>query len=217
MATRRDAPYIWATWLTKLLSGESHCEWSAWFRAHHKDYDRLPTDLDVAAWTLEHGQLVQTRRERLTAEGYEVFVEDDNAFRRVGKTGIIVSGKPDLVAFRDGAGVVEDCKTGRPRTSDSAQVLVYLLLFPIGNPRCAGLKLSGRVVYRSGTLDVPPESLDEAFRGRFVSLVQKVGGDRPLPKNPAWGECRFCDIGPADCLYRVDQPPESAEAETDLF
>jgi hypothetical protein len=217
MATRRDNPYIWATWLTKLLSGESQCEWSAWFRAHHKEYDRLPTDLDVAAWTLEHGELVRARRERLLAEGWDVFVEDDNAFKRVGKTGIIVSGKPDLVAFRDGRGVIEDCKTGRPRTSDTAQVLVYLLLFPIGNPRCTGVQLSGRVVYRTGTLDVPPESLDEAFRERFVALVQKVGADKPLPKNPAWTECRFCDIGPADCLYRVEQPPESAEAGTDLF
>ena len=217
MAIGRGDPYIWVTWLTKLLSGESQCEWSAWFRAHHKDYDRLPTDLDVAAWTIEHGQLVRTRREQLLAEGYEVFVEDDNAFKRVGKTGIIVSGKPDLVAFRDGNGIIEDCKTGRPRTSDTAQVLVYLLLFPIGNPRCGGLKLSGRVVYRNGALDVPPESLDDAFRERFVALVQKVGGEKPLPKNPAWTECRFCDIGPADCLYRVDQPPESAEAPTDLF
>lgn len=217
MATKRDNPYIWATWLTKLLSGESQCEWSAWFRAHHKEYDRLPTDLDVAAWTLEHGELVRARREHLLAEGWDVFVEDDNAFKRVGKTGIIVSGKPDLVAFRDGRGVIEDCKTGRPRTSDTAQVLVYLLLFPIGNPRCAGVQLSGRVVYRTGTLDVPAETLDEAFRERFVALVQKVGADKPLPKNPAWTECRFCDIGPADCLYRVEQPPESAEAGTDLF
>jgi hypothetical protein len=71
MAIRRGDPYIWVTWLTKLLSEESQCEWSAWFRAHHKDYDRLPTDLDVAAWTLEHGQLVRTRREQLLAEGYE--------------------------------------------------------------------------------------------------------------------------------------------------
>jgi hypothetical protein len=217
MPTRRTGPYIWATWLTKLLSGESQCEWSAWFRAHHKDYDRRPTDLDVAAWTLEHGQLVQSRREQLLADGYDVFVEDDNAFKRVGKTGIIVSGKPDLVAFRDGIGVIEDCKTGRPRTSDTAQVLVYLLLFPIGNARCAGAKMSGRIVYRSGALDVPAESLDSAFRERFVTLVQRVGGEKPLPKNPAWTECRFCDIGPVDCLYRVDQPPESAEAPTDLF
>jgi hypothetical protein len=217
MPKTRETPYIWATWLTKLLSGESQCEWAAWFRAHHKGYDRLPTDLDVAAWTLEHGQLVQTRREQLLSEGYEVFVEDDNAFKRVGKTGIVVSGKPDLVAFRDGAGVIEDCKTGRPRTSDSAQVLVYLLLFPIGNPRCAGLKLSGRVVYRSGLLDVPLDALDASFRDRFTALVQRVGGEKPLAKSPAWAECRHCDIGPTDCLYRVDQPPESAEASTDLF
>lgn len=217
MATRRDEPYIWATWLTKLLSGESQCEWSAWFRAHHKDYDRLPTSLDVAAWTLEHGELVRARRDQLLAQGYDVTVEDDNAFRRVGKTGIVVSGKPDLVALRDAEGVIEDCKTGRPRSSDSAQVLVYMLLYPIGNPRCAGARFTGRVVYRSGALDVPAESLDAAFRDRFVSLVQRIGGDKPLPKNPAWADCRFCDIGSADCLYRVDQPPESAEAETDLF
>jgi len=92
-----------------------------------------------------------------------------------------------------------------------------MLLFPIGNARCVGVHLSGRVVYRSGTLDVPAESLDASFRERFVALVQKVGGDKPLTKNPAWADCRFCDIGPGDCLYRVDQPPESAEAETDLF
>ncbi len=217
MPTRRTNPYIWATWLTKLLSGESQCEWSAWFRAHHKDYDRLPTDLDVAAWTFEHGELVRSRREHLLSEGFQVSVEEENAFRRVGRTGIVVSGKPDLVAFRDGTAIIEDCKTGRPRTSDTAQVLVYLLLFPIGNPRCAGVKMSGRVVYRTGTLDVPAESLDDTFRERFVALVQKVGGEKPLPKNPAWTECRFCDIGPVDCLYRVDQPPESAEAPTDLF
>ncbi len=195
MATRRTDPYIWATWLTKLLSGESQCEWSAWFRAHHKDYDRLPTDLDVAAWTLEHGELVRARRDKLLAEGYEVFVEDDNAFRRVGKTGIIVSGKPDLVAFRDGQGVIEDCKTGRPRTSDSAQVLVYLLLFPIGNPRCAGLRMSGRVVYRSGSLDVPAAraaggrreaAREEPRVGRVPFLRHRPGG-LPLPRRPAAG------------------------------
>ncbi|MEW5826112.1 MAG: PD-(D/E)XK nuclease family protein [Candidatus Bipolaricaulota bacterium] len=217
IAMRRGEPYIWVTWLTKLLAGENQCEWAAWFRAHHKDYDRLPADLDVAAWTLEHAELVQKRRECLLRDGYQVFVEDENAFKRVGKTGIVVSGKPDLFAVLDRNGVIEDCKTGRPRASDAIQVLVYLLLFPIGNPRCAGVEMSGRVVYRTGALDVTVNDLDEGFRARFTSLVQRIGGDKPLPKNPVWTECRYCDIGPADCLYRVDQPPESAQAETDLF
>jgi len=217
MAQRRTEPYIWVTWLTKLLAGESRCEWSAWFRAHHTDYDKLPIDFDLARWTIDHNEMVGERRERLLADGYEVYVEAENAFKRVGRTGIVVSGKPDILAIREGAGFLEDCKTGRPRTSDQLQVLVYMLLLPIGNPRCAGIDLSGRVVYRSSTVEIPASGLDKAFRTRFVDLVHRVGGDRPLPKAPSWSECRWCDIGPADCLYRVSEPPESIEAETDLF
>ncbi|MEN6369511.1 MAG: PD-(D/E)XK nuclease family protein [Thermotogota bacterium] len=217
MAVRRTDPYIWVTWLTKLLAGESQCEWAAWFRAHHSDYDRLPSDFDLAAWTVEHNELVQLRREQLLDEGWQVYVEDENAFKRIGKTGIVVSGKPDILSLRDGKAIIEDCKTGRPRTSDQLQVLVYMLLLPIGNPRCTGVKLSGRVTYRSGAMDIPLTSLDAVFRAKFVELVQRIGGEKPLPKNPVWSECHWCDIGPADCLYRVDQPPESAEAQTDLF
>jgi len=217
MREQRDAPYIWVTWLTKLLAGEALCEWSAWFRAHHKTYDRLPVDFDVASWTVEHNELVSARREQLRDAGYRVYVEDENAFKRIGKTGIVVSGKPDILAVREKEGVIEDCKTGRPRTSDQLQVLTYMLLLPIRDPRCSGVTLSGRVVYKSSTVDIPTTALDDAFRARFVALVQKVGGQSSLPKAPSWSECRWCDIGPADCLYRVTEPPESAEAETDLF
>ena len=217
MAVLRSEPYIWVTWLTKLLSGESMCEWSSWFRAHNKDYDKLPMEFDVATWTIDHRELVNARREQLLDDGYTVHVEDENAFRRIGQTGIVVSGKPDILAIKDNLGVIEDCKTGRPRTSDQLQVLVYMLLLPIRNPRCENISLSGRVVYKTNGVDIPAAGLDEKFRERFVEMVRKVGGDKPLPKSATWSECRWCDIGPADCLYRVSEPPESAEAETDLF
>jgi len=217
MAQRRTEPYIWVTWLTKLLAGEARCEWSAWYRAHFTDYDKLPIDFDLARWTIEHNELVNERREQLLDGGYDVYVEEENAFKRRGKTGIFVSGKPDVLAIRDRTGFVEDCKTGRPRTSDPLQVLVYMLLLPIGNPRCDKVTLSGRVVYRTSSVDVPASGLDEGFRARFAELVHRVGDEKPLPKAPAWSECRWCDIGPADCLYRVSEPPESLEAETDLF
>ena len=193
------------------------CEWSAWFRAHHKDYDKLPMDFDLAAWMIDHRELVNARREQLLDEGYTVHIEDENAFKRIGQTGIVVSGKPDILAIKDSEGVIEDCKTGRPRTSDQLQVLVYMLLLPIRNLHCENIALSGRVVYKTNSVDIPPRGLDETFRERFVNMVRKVGGDKPLPKLPAGAECRWCDIGPADCLYRVSEPPESAEAETDLF
>ncbi len=31
MALPREHPYIWATWLARLLAGEAHCEWAGWF------------------------------------------------------------------------------------------------------------------------------------------------------------------------------------------
>ena len=217
MSVERNEPYIWVTWLTKLLAGESTCEWSAWFRAHHKDYDKLPIDFDLARWTVEHNELVNARRKTLLDEGFQVYVEEENAFKRRGRTGIVVSGKPDILAIREGRGVIEDCKTGRPRTSDQLQVLSYMLLLPIKNDRTADVIVDGRVVYKTGSVDVPAQALDAAFRERFVALVHRVGGEKPLAKVPAWSECRWCDIGPRDCLYRVNEPPESVEAETDLF
>jgi len=217
MAVLRSEPYIWVTWLTKLLAGESMCEWSSWFRAHNKNYDKLPGDFDLATWTIDHRELVNARREQLLDDGYEVHIEDENAFKRIGKTGIVVSGKPDIFAIKEDVGVIEDCKTGRPRTSDQIQVLVYMLLLPIRNPLCENISISGRAVYKTNSVDIPTSGLNETFRERFVDMVRKVGGDKPLPKSPTWAECRWCDIGPADCLYRVSEPPESAEAKTDLF
>ena len=38
MPTRRKFPYIWTTWLPRLLTGENSCEWAAWFKAHHESW-----------------------------------------------------------------------------------------------------------------------------------------------------------------------------------
>ena len=29
---RKDGPYIWVTWLNKLITGDQSCEWAYWFR-----------------------------------------------------------------------------------------------------------------------------------------------------------------------------------------
>ena len=36
MPQRRDQPYIWTTWLPKLLTGENSCEWAIWFKANYQ-------------------------------------------------------------------------------------------------------------------------------------------------------------------------------------
>ena len=42
---RKHGPYIWVTWLTRLLAGENSCEWAAWFRAQHESWSwtRVPS------------------------------------------------------------------------------------------------------------------------------------------------------------------------------
>ena len=38
---RKDGPYIWVTWLNKLITGDQSCEWAYWFR----------TQFDSNSWT----------------------------------------------------------------------------------------------------------------------------------------------------------------------
>lgn len=38
MVIRKEkGDYIWITWLAKLLSGETVCEWQYWFKAHFSE------------------------------------------------------------------------------------------------------------------------------------------------------------------------------------
>ena len=57
-STPRDFPYIWATWLTKLLTGENSCEWAVWFKAHYQDWTRTPSEFSQAEWMLNHGDFL---------------------------------------------------------------------------------------------------------------------------------------------------------------
>jgi hypothetical protein len=95
VATKRSMPYVWATWITKLLAGERQCLWAAWFRAHHR-YDKLPRDAALAAWTSEHTAMCGTCGRSLIMDGYNVRVEKQNDFKLVGRSGAVLSGKPDI-------------------------------------------------------------------------------------------------------------------------
>ena len=65
MPQRREHPYIWATWLPRLLTGENSCEWAIWFKAHYQDWTRQPSDFDQAKWVLDHTALVNEAHQQL--------------------------------------------------------------------------------------------------------------------------------------------------------
>lgn len=214
MKEERDNPYVWASWISKLMAGENQCKWAAWFHAHYKA-DKVPSDFNSATWTAEHNQLLQNRKKALQAEGFTVYVEDQNSFRLVSKSGITVSGKADIVAIKEDEAYVEDCKTGNPKHSDHMQVLIYMLALPRAAPHCGGKSFEGRVVYKDSVVDVPSAKINESLKVLFKETVRDVGGSEPLEKVPSWNECRYCDITKVDCPERVAAEP--AAKDHDLF
>src|SRR5439155_7966957 len=94
----RDSSYVWVTWLPRLLAGQSHCEWAAWFRAHHSDYEKGTRNFDFAAHNAQHAEMVRDRAQELRREGCFVTIEDQNSFAVRGHTGSVLGGKPDILA-----------------------------------------------------------------------------------------------------------------------
>ncbi len=39
-------PYLWPTWLSRFQTDENSCEWAIWFKAHHAEWIRQPSDCD---------------------------------------------------------------------------------------------------------------------------------------------------------------------------
>jgi hypothetical protein len=211
----RSSPFIWISWLSKLMAGEKQCQWACWFRSHYR-WDKLPSHCDLAKWTAEHAQLLRSRRAALEAEGFTTYTEEQNSFTLIGKTGIEVSGRPDIVAIRQQEAYVEDCKTGAPRHSDHFQVLVYMLSLPHVDGPCKGRRIDGRIVYGNTVVDVPSSKIDPHLKELFRKIVSTIGGPEPARKVPSWGECRFCDISKADCTDRIDVGPRATDGH-DLF
>ncbi len=200
---KRTNPFIWISWLSKLMAGEKQCQWACWFRSHYR-WDKLPSGCDLARWTAEHAELLRARRAALEEQGFTVYTEEQNAFTLIGQAGIEVSGKPDIVALRGPEAYVEDCKTGTPRHSDHFQVLVYLLSLPHVEGPCRGRKMEGRIVYAHAVVEVPSAKIDGDLKDLFRKTVLALGGPEPARKVPSWGECRYCDISKADCPERIE-------------
>ena len=141
---RRDGPYFWVTWLTKLLAGENSCEWAAWFRARHESgsWEQVPGDFDRAGWQMAHTAMVNEARESWEALSCEVFTERQNGFSLRGDAGTL-GGRPDLIARRGDSGTVIDVKTGKPGPSHIVQVMVYMYAVPWAMGRHRGVVFNG--------------------------------------------------------------------------
>ena len=216
-ATPRAFPYIWTTWLTKLLTGESSCEWAAWFKAHHQGYEKQPSDSNLAQWQIEHTALLAETRHKFLGSGYTVHVEAQNAFRLHGRSAVL-AGQPDLIIESNSDNIlVIDVKTGAERASHIAQVMVYMYALPRALDQYKGARIAGEIHYPNRIQRVPRGGLDQGFMHRFITLIHRVAAPEPPQRAPSAAECRFCDITIADCPERVDQGAPPSGGSTDDF
>ena len=203
MARPREHPYIWATWLAKLLVGENSCEWAGWFRAHHQDWAKPPSDFDQSRWMLDHTELVSKERESHEKWGYTVYTENQNAFRLRGYSATL-AGKPDLIAVNNHEAVIIDAKTGKHSPSHTAQVKIYQYAVPKALAQFRETRFRGHVVYADGKqVGVPESEVDREFTERLGALIRRLAAETPARRVPSVQECRFCDITKADCPDRI--------------
>ena len=201
---RRDRPYLWITWLTRLLAGENSCEWAAWFRAHHEgsSWVRSPNGFDQVGWQLAHTRGVNYARSQWEGLGYSVFTENQNSFALRGRSATL-GGKPDLIARLGNSGVVIDVKTGKPSPSHGVQVMLYMYAVSRALGQYGGVVFDGRVSYRDHDVDIPAAMVDETFIGNVSELVRRLSREGPARRAPSPRECRFCDITSLDCPERA--------------
>ena len=215
--TPRAFPYIWTTWLTKLLTGESSCEWAAWFKAHHQGWQRQPSDFDTARWRIDHTALLTETKRKFEDSGYDVHVEAQNAFRLQGRTATL-AGQPDLIIPSRGDHlIIVDAKTGAERASHVAQVMIYMYALPRALEQYRNARIAGEFHYPNRIQRVPTGGLDQGFINRLVTLLHRVAAPDAPQAVPSPAECHFCDITTEDCPERVDAEPETGQGTTDDF
>ena len=208
---RSGGPYIWVTWLTRLLVGENSCEWAAWFRAQHEGWSwaKAPGGFDLVGWQLAHTAGVNDCRAEWEERGYTVCTESQNGFALRGRTATL-GGKPDLIAREGESGTIIDVKTGSPSPAHSVQVMLYMYAVPRAMGQHHGVAFDGVVAYGDHEVPIPAAAVSETFIGNLSRLVGRLSSAEAARRVPSPRECGFCDISSADCPERT---AEDAVAE----
>ncbi len=95
--------------------------------------------------------------------------------------------------------------------------MIYLYAVPRALERYKNAKLRGQATYRDHTVRIPAEAVDDRFVQNFGALIRRLSADEPARRMPSRQECRYCDIGAADCPAQVDESSETEAGVTADF
>ena len=218
MPQAREHPYIWTTWLAKLLAGDAHCQWAGWFRAHYQELDQAALGLrqrQVDDWT--HTALLNREKgkQRIAGlhslRGKPEFLPPPRTVRHPGRKAR--SHRSQEQRRRDNRRQDRQSQPSPLRPSNG---------LPIRRPQSPRpvpwlWSSRGHVAYTESNLEIPASRIDTNFVNNMAALIRRLANDTPAVKVPSYDECRFCDITSADCPERVDGRPDADTATTDDF
>lgn len=217
MAARKDTPYVWLTWLIRLLCGEEHCRWHYWFKAHHEHFPKVESDFDSVTWNIDHAAMVNAHADTLRRQGYIVTVEKQNRFALTGTAGAVLVGQPDIVAVKEDELLLVDCKSGKPHPQQHhVQLLLYLHLWIYAHREHEDLTARGEIVYASrAPISVSAVAADDGFGQQFRNLIREIVAETEPARAPSYPECSRCDLTCVSCPAKVSTPIEAVHV--DLF
>ena len=204
---RENGPYIYPTWLPKLLAGLDRCEWKIWFQVHHdgRTWEKLDSGFNLTRYNTEHTELLRLCTEEYEQRGFTVTVERQNEFR-LNRNWVTISGRPDLVASRDDETIIVDVKAAKPNPSHEIQVMLYMAWLPLADGRYQGIRLQGQVYYgEDNGIDIPATEIDHRFKEITAGLITRLTSKTPARKAPSPSECRFCPISSQYCPDRREE------------
>jgi len=218
MTNKRDGLYVWVTWLSKFMAGETTCEFAPWFKSHYQNYEKAPSGLDLARWQIDHTRISRDVRIEREGAGDQVLVERQTQFNwQRPNSDLVLGGKPDMIAIGDKTIRVIDIKTGQPKASHQVQVMIYMYCLPKDAPVYRDRILTGQLVYNSERVDILPTAIDAKFEEQFNYFLDIIDTPDMALKIPSMMECRDCDITKADCDERIEDQPALAADEDELF
>ncbi len=196
MAEPRSSPYIWTTWLARLLVGDAPCLWQYWYQSHNKLTEKEPDDFNRVAWKMDHARMADELRRELTATGIKPIMS--HRFKIPAAGNAIIAGEVDCLVVGKNEFCVYDCKTGMPHSRDNAQVMVYMYAL-LQQPAFRDKVARGIVAYRNTRVEIP--GLPFTFETNLNYFVDLLVTDSPAPKSP--GEsCAECQVTANDCADR---------------
>lgn len=209
---RKGLPSFWSTTLAKVLVGDQPCNLSAWLSGHF-DLEKRDRDdqSNLTKWKVEHTALLEALANNCLADGWTI--RKEQFFRVKGQTAIL-SGKADLVTQgrQDRRPTIWDCKSGKPRESDTAQVLIEMVMMPLAW-RAPGMQFDGAVYYADGTTIWLTPADVKAFKPRLFAKLRELGRTERPAAAPSRDACRFCDVSEIDCPDRFKGQPDAETTE----